>query len=233
MKRLALIFSAALLSGCASQTAINLSYDLGKIKRIGTVQFDAPSSDIRGIEDIFSKHLIANGFNVMERARLAQIMDEHKITAQGLISPETSKSVGKILGVDALLMGTVVSYTPPREEVSYIETYSNYEEPVYQQTSERQQDGSFKTVYVQNGTKVTREATKTPHVYTSYAQVGVTVKLVDIETGDIIWVGSDTNEGIDAASAAEASASYLAARLRKNWDGSLKARQTAKEKNGG
>ncbi len=46
-------------------------------------------------------------FSVLDRANLKKILDEHKLTAEGLIDPDTAKKVGMFAGVDAIILGTV------------------------------------------------------------------------------------------------------------------------------
>lgn len=46
-------------------------------------------------------------FSVLDRANLKSILAEHKLTAKGLIDPETAKKLGMFAGVDALILGTI------------------------------------------------------------------------------------------------------------------------------
>lgn len=48
-------------------------------------------------------------FAVLDRANLKKILAEHKLTATGLIDPENAKKLGQFAGVDALILGTIVS----------------------------------------------------------------------------------------------------------------------------
>ncbi len=49
-----------------------------------------------------------NSFAVLDRANLAKILAEHKLTASGLVDPENAKKLGMFAGVDALILGTIV-----------------------------------------------------------------------------------------------------------------------------
>ena len=48
-------------------------------------------------------------FSVLDRANLKKIMDEHKLTASGLVDPENAKKLGMFAGVDAMIFGKIVS----------------------------------------------------------------------------------------------------------------------------
>jgi hypothetical protein len=47
-------------------------------------------------------------FAVLDRANLKKIMDEHKLTASGLVDPENAKKLGMFAGVDAMIFGKIV-----------------------------------------------------------------------------------------------------------------------------
>jgi TolB-like protein len=47
-------------------------------------------------------------FSVLDRANLKSILDEHKLTAKGLVDPENAKKLGMFAGVDALILGNIV-----------------------------------------------------------------------------------------------------------------------------
>src|ERR1700744_2481880 len=54
-------------------------------------------------------------FSVLDRANLKKVLDEHKLTATGLIDPDNAKKLGQFAGVDALILGTI---TPKDRSVS-------------------------------------------------------------------------------------------------------------------
>jgi curli biogenesis system outer membrane secretion channel CsgG len=53
--------------------------------------------------------LTNRSFSVLDRANLKSILDEHKLTSTGLVDPDTAKKLGQFAGVDALIMGTVIT----------------------------------------------------------------------------------------------------------------------------
>jgi TolB-like protein len=46
-------------------------------------------------------------FAILDRAHLASIMAEHKLTSTGLVNPDNAKQLGELAGVDALIFGKV------------------------------------------------------------------------------------------------------------------------------
>ncbi|MDD4005271.1 MAG: CsgG/HfaB family protein [Elusimicrobiaceae bacterium] len=223
MKKYLPLLLLALCAGCMPATVVNPNYDLKKVKRIGMLRFDSHYRDLQGAENIFSKYLIQQGFKIVDRSQIDKVLEEQKISVQGYISPETAKQLGRVLGVDALFIGEVFSYTPEKKDVSMVETQNIYEEPVYTTNNVRRADGSYAPEIQRSGTKVTRETRQDPHVYTIYAQVGITCKLVDVETAEIIWVGTYTDEGASAMMSVETCASYLITQLRRDWNKAISA----------
>jgi len=228
--RPALLAVCALLAGCGGSTAINENYDLSKIRRIGVLKFEHPYDADLGAEDIFAKHLIQKGYSVIERARLESILKEQKLGASGLFSPATAKDIGGVLGVDALILGQITSYEPERKSVVVAKTRETYIEPVFEtvrrkrkrkkkkEGEKQEKKDRYIDVQVQVGTTTRYEDREIPQLFTIDAQVGIIAKLVDVETGELIWIGSTTGEGINAAMAVESAVSYLVKKLRKDWD---------------
>lgn len=50
------------------------------------------------------------GFEVVDRTHLKSLIREHKLSASGLIDPQTAGKLGQIAGVDALVTGTITPF---------------------------------------------------------------------------------------------------------------------------
>ncbi len=62
-------------------------------------------------QDVFVTELFKSGkFRVVEREQLAALMQEKNLTLSGDIDPATAVRVGKLLGVNYLLTGSVTEY---------------------------------------------------------------------------------------------------------------------------
>lgn len=213
---LALLFAAA-TSGCVTADAINRNYDLSRVRRIGVLAFDYGRHEPFGAEDIFAKHLLERGYQVVERARLEAILKEQRLNASGLLAPGTAKGLGRMLGVDALVLGQVTTFEPERKMVLMVDSHLSKSEPVFETKKEKQPDGSVVEVKTEIGKKVTHESKKMPLIVPVDAEVGLAVKLVDVESGEVVWVGSDTSQGVNGPLATESIAAYLVKRLAKKW----------------
>lgn len=60
-------------------------------------------------EDITTALVNSGQFNVVERLKLQSILEELKLSQMGLIDPGSAKQVGKLLGADIILTGTLAA----------------------------------------------------------------------------------------------------------------------------
>ncbi len=66
----------------------------------------------RFLAEEFSVKLAGSGkrFEVVDRTHLKSILREHKLSSTGLIDPQTARKLGKIIGVDTLITGTITPF---------------------------------------------------------------------------------------------------------------------------
>lgn len=199
---LALVF-CLYACGCTPKTVISQTYDFDQMNRIGVMSFTNQWGAVQGVENLFAKYLIASGFKVVERAQLESVLREHHISVSGYLSPETTREIGRILGVDVLLIGEVSSYTPARTELKMSATRRTESRPVYTQDVMQLPDGTY-VGYTRNvGMQYSHSTEVQPTEYTINARVGIIAKLVDVETAEIIWIGSDDASSPNALNAAD------------------------------
>ncbi len=190
---MALLF-AAVLSGCATpRTVVSHTYNFNNLKNIGISKFDNPKK-ISGIEDIFAQQLIKKGFKTVERNKLDRVLKEQKIAASGLEDPDTTKKLGQLLGVDGLLVGEVTYYSPKQSKTHTEEDDTYFSVPVYKKIDNRIQ---------QTGTKTKVDKRRYPVTVTTNPQIGLVAKIIDVETAEIVWVGSFIEEGDNVMDAEE------------------------------
>ena len=60
-------------------------------------------------EDITTALVNSGQFNVVERLKLQSVLDELKLTQLGLTDPEGAKQIGKLLGANVILTGTLAA----------------------------------------------------------------------------------------------------------------------------
>ncbi len=176
-----------LLAACVTpNVAINPRADFSAIKRVAVLSFGGPSGDLAA--DLMTQSLVAHGADVVERQRLDAVMREQQLTASSSFDPATAKKLGKLLGVDALFVGTVAQSTP---QSKYIVSQS--EHPIV--TTMNQVGGG--TVYSEGSVM----GMPNSQLLSTTANVSLLSRMVDVETGSIMWSASMTYEGFDIPSA--------------------------------
>ncbi|MFZ2811611.1 MAG: CsgG/HfaB family protein, partial [Thermovirgaceae bacterium] len=82
--------------------------------RVAVIEFqDAASSGApaRAITDMLVTELFnTNLFTIIERSRVDSILLEHSLVLSGTIDPATAAQVGKLLGVEYLITGSITEY---------------------------------------------------------------------------------------------------------------------------
>ncbi len=182
-----LLMGAALLSGCATpQVAINPRADFSGIKRVAVMTFTGNKGNIAA--DLMTQNLLAGGIDVVERQELSAVIKEHQLTASGGFDKTTAKKIGKLLGVDALFLGSVVETTPA---TSYLVNSSGGD--------------SLNKVTKVAGSSMRSEGSvmgiADSHLITTAASTSLISRMVDIETGSVMWSASMSYDGFDIASA--------------------------------
>ena len=115
---------------CLAQTELDHSLDLlatrivelmeenaspmetpGKI-RIAVLDFPDLGGNVTGLgrfvaEELTTRLFLARRFEVIERQLLNKVLDELKLSAAGFVDPSSAQELGKILGVSAVVSGTL------------------------------------------------------------------------------------------------------------------------------
>lgn len=69
------------------------------------------------LADRLIAHLVRRGVSVIERARLDSVVHEFRLGATGALDPRSVKELGRFLGADAIVTGTVVELKGDRVEL--------------------------------------------------------------------------------------------------------------------
>ncbi len=65
----------------------------------------------KGVSDLLTNRLVQNGtFIMVERSRIDQILAEQNLGASGRIEPATAAQIGRLLGADAVIIGTITQF---------------------------------------------------------------------------------------------------------------------------
>ncbi len=81
-----------------------------KVTRVAITEFtygDDFNDFTRNVQDILYTNLIQRGMTVVEREKMEQVMEELAKSFSGMIDSATATEIGKMLGVEAIIVGTV------------------------------------------------------------------------------------------------------------------------------
>ncbi len=168
-------------SGCMANIAMNQNYDVRKIEKIAVLGI-AGLENQPGIGQTVANELnfafLQYGFNVVERSYINRLLAEQKLGVSGVIAADNIKKIGQMLGTEVIVVGSVERFKPENSPDVY-----------FAATTLSSQDTEFFRI---------RESAVTSQRTTSikYEKASLTLnfRLIDVETGAIVAVGSDTLE---------------------------------------
>lgn len=111
------------LTGCASvEHSTPAGADLSRIRRVAVLPFTPPGGVSResapgiseGVADLAAAQLIRHGWQVVERARVQEILRERNLNLAEMPTGKNLEDVRTILGVDAFATGAITEW---REDV--------------------------------------------------------------------------------------------------------------------
>jgi hypothetical protein len=219
-----LILIAALgLGGCAPKAVgvVHDTYNFGKIKRVAMVGFsDYPGAAGSGeiTASAFEMHLLKMGYSVVERRQINKVLSEQALDLTGSIDQATLRKLGKLLGVQAIVLGSVTDFFNVRDRTIYINMPKQETRPVYGEviTIKQQPGHTVKTVQnIVTGYEYSVKDRIVPTVETLPAYVGLSVRLVDVQTGQVVWAASASGGASDMTRAAGKVSSSIIASVNK------------------
>jgi curli biogenesis system outer membrane secretion channel CsgG len=189
MKRALILLSALfLLNNCSEKVFVNVTkpavYDVSDVKRLAILDFNGPPKVGESVASQFTNRLWkAQYFKIMERRELQKILDEHALQMSGIINDSTAVEFGKILGVDALIIGDILSY-----EVEDKRGTEKVKEKVWKGDYEKDEKGNFiyeKTLFGKAKKKKYEEVFVDKQYIQRSGNVSISFRLVSVETGEI------------------------------------------------
>jgi len=106
-----------LIAGCDSPPTVMVKTEqLARHRRIAVFPFtDAPGADAghsgKVVANIVTSYALGvEGWTLVERGRIARIVNEQDLQATDLVNRETAVKVGKLLGADGVIVGAVAQY---------------------------------------------------------------------------------------------------------------------------
>ena len=225
-KRLVLLAVLA-LSACATATvAIKSDFDFKRVKRVAVVGFtdygNQPGSG-ETLSGAFEQGLLLAGYDLVERAQVDKILREKKLSAS---DPKAAKEIGRLLGVDALLLGRITDFREPREVLSSADIVDTFPDPIYVRKTRTIQnpDGTSGQTEVSEitGYRTRRVVRREPRTVTTYGRLGVSARLVFVPTAEVLWSGSDVSSVYSFEESARSVSDSILKAVKKTWPVQIK-----------
>lgn len=214
-----------LAPGCAQKVvSVQPNFDFSKIKKVAVLGFeDFPEMPGSGrlVSSVFEKAVLRAGVQLVERRQVEAILKEQKLDLTGAVNFLSTSKLGQMLQVDALILGTITAYVPERRDVVLVNIRERRADPIFGTETYTHQRGTGTPVMVQRNvvqgyTKRT-QSYQMPQTYTLEAEVGVSVRMVEVQSGEVVWVGSSSEEALNTQIAAERIANRIMKGLKKIW----------------
>ncbi|HET9364537.1 MAG TPA: CsgG/HfaB family protein [Candidatus Angelobacter sp.] len=118
MSRMIRLFCTLVLLAlsCTAQTSGKkrvavLDFDYGTVQSYVNEIYGSNQDVGKGITDMLVEKLVSDGrFSVIERKALDKIMAEQNFSNSDRANPTTAQKIGQILGVDAIIMGSITKF---------------------------------------------------------------------------------------------------------------------------
>jgi len=94
-----------------------LDFDYGTVSGAVQALFGTNVDVGKGIADLIVKHLVKDGtYTVVERKMLDKILAEQNFSNSDRANPATAAQIGKLLGVDAIIVGSITQFGSETKE---------------------------------------------------------------------------------------------------------------------
>ncbi|OGS12578.1 MAG: hypothetical protein A2234_06325 [Elusimicrobia bacterium RIFOXYA2_FULL_58_8] len=203
MKNIFLFLVLAPLTACVTpQVAINRNADFSAVKRVAVLSFGGKNGDLAA--DMLTQSLLMRGADVIERQKLSDVIQEHSLSSSKYFDQTTAKELGKLLGVDALFVGTVAESAPAGKYLVNTANGNLVTDVTKVSNSGLYSEGSVAGLPNSQLLSTTANAT-------------LVARMVDAQTGSILWSGSMSYEGFDLTTAMREIANAFTTSLAPIW----------------
>jgi PBP1b-binding outer membrane lipoprotein LpoB len=208
----ALLALALLAQACAPGALIMLNprYDPQKIQRVAMVDFeDHPSMVGSGkiVSGIFEKYLFLGSYGMVDRQQVAAALASRNLQSTDNLDLFEMRTLADKLGVDALIFGQVTDFTDTSEKTVVEDMALEQSSPLVSrvETIQSGPNGTVKTRQdVLTGYATSTVDTPIQQTETVEAHVGLTLRMVDARTGEVLWSASASAMGPHLNDASEA-----------------------------
>ncbi|MGH7442358.1 MAG: hypothetical protein ACREKE_06775 [bacterium] len=213
---------ALLLAACGAPALVFLNphYASAKVERVALMDFqDFPGMSGSGqmTAGIFEKYLVGEGYSLVDDAQVASAMQQLSIGPDDNLDLDTLRALAAKLKVDAFVLGQVTDFTDASSQTVVEDMTLEQDTPIYGRvdTVQRIPGGGMVSTSqrVQTGTDVSTVDQPVEQTETVDAHVGLSLRMVDASSGEVLWSASDSASGPHLNDAMERASAEIAAAL--------------------
>lgn len=185
----AVCFAVFFVSSCAPRVAFKRDYDFSSIKKVGVLNFQSASLDALSSGDAISDEFVRQFLSMGITVVERQRINE-VLMEKNFGDKEHVEALQRLnekLGVDVVVTGTITKYVLDKKN------------------------------YILLGDVTNPEADVRTRVITTNAEVGLSARMIDLKTGNIIWASSYSYESFNVEDALYGAVSYLVSGLKYVW----------------
>lgn len=179
MKYAAFTLGCYLLMGMScferDQAVVAEGIDWSKYRNVAIVEFKGTAQN-EGSGDLMANYvqgqLIKRGFKVVERNRVNEILKEQAFQSSDYSAKENAVKLGKILNVSAIIIGQVTTFVNEPRTETY--TTGGYYDSKGKWIPQRKHTDNY-----------------------NYSAVGATMKIIDVESGEVLYLDEGSEDGRD------------------------------------
>lgn len=210
------------LSACAAPALVflNSHYGAADVHRVAIIDFqDYPGMAGSGrlVQRIFEKYLFENGYNMVDSRQVAAVMEQLSIQPGDNLNPDTMRVLALKLGVDAFVFGEVTDFTDASSQTVVEDMMLEQDTPIYTNVNTYQRvpgGGMVATSQsIQTGTEISTVDQPVKQTEVVDAHVGLSVRMVDARTGEVLWSASDSEDGSHLNDASESASAQISKAL--------------------
>lgn len=219
LKLLFLYTVIVLITSCSRTprafVVVSPRYDQVQVQRVALIGFvDYPGIEGSGevTSSIFEKYLLSSGYTLVERRQVSEILKEQSLQVSGVLEQPTMRQIGRLLGVNALVIGSINDFNDPREQTVLVDMPIGHSSPIYGEveTTHKVGDTTVKTKRkIITGYDFYNSSRIVPQVQQIPAHVGLSLRLVHVETGEVLWSASASAKGDFLSEATEKASAQI------------------------
>jgi len=189
-----LLLMSCLFSCAAPQVELDFKrpaeVDMSNYRKIAIADFRGPNRSGSQAASILTSELYKTGyFDIFERQQMEKILDEQDFAASGLVDDATAAKIGRVLGVQALILGEVTTYSAEDKQGK-----EKVKKQVWTGEYETDKDGNIVEEEGLFGMKYKQKEYKEGFVNEPYvvrsATVAIHFRVVDVNTGHLVAIKS-------------------------------------------